>query len=238
MAEIRSNKTQVERNSMVKIYRDRSEAGRELALILTAYAHRQDVLVLALPRGGVPVGYEVAKALQAPLDVFVVRKLGVPGHEELAMGAIATGGIRVINEEVVQMLHIPQEVIDAVVAKEQRELERRERLYRDDRPPPDVNRCIVILVDDGLATGSTMLAAAVAVRQQHPARLVVAVPVAAPETCEELSTEVDEIVCAQTPEPFYGVGYWYEDFSQLSDEEVHDLLSQAEQERPVAARKQ
>ncbi len=222
---------------MIKIYRDRSEAGRELALILTAYAHRQDVLMLALPRGGVPVGYEVAKALQAPLDAFVVRKLGVPGYEELAMGAIATGGICVINEEVVQMLHIPQQVIDAVVAKEQRELERRERLYRDDRPPPDVNGRIVILVDDGLATGSTMYAAAEALRQQHPARLVVAVPVAAPSTCEELSTVVDEVVRAQTPEPFYGVGYWYEDFSQISDEEVHELLSQAEQEKPVATRK-
>jgi len=153
------------------------------------------------------------------------------------MGAIATGGICVINEEVVRMLHIPERVIDAVVAKEQRELERRERLYRDDRPLPDVNGCIVLLVDDGLATGSTMLAAAEALRPQHPARLVVAVPVAAPSTCEEFRAEVDEIVCAQTPEPFYGVGYWYEDFSQLSDEEVHNLLSQAEQEKPVAARK-
>ena len=223
---------------MVKIYRDRYEAGRELATKLTAYAHRQDVLVLALPRGGVPVGYEVAKALLAPLDVFVVRKLGVPGHEELAMGAIATGGICVIDEEVVHMLHIPKEVIDAVVAKEQLELERREHLYRDDRPPPDVNGCNVILVDDGLATGSTMRAAAEALRQQHPARLIVAVPVAASSACEEFSTEVDEVVCIQTPEPFYGVGYWYEDFSQISDEEVHNLLSQAEQEKPVAARKQ
>ena len=222
---------------MVRLYRDRREAGRELATRLTAYAHRQNVLVLALPRGGVPVGYEVANALSAPLDVFVVRKLGVPGHEELAMGAIATGGICVVNEEVVQMLHIPREVIDAVAAKEQRELERREHLYRDDLPPPDVNGCIVILVDDGLATGSTMLAAVEALRQQHPARLVVAVPVAAPSTCEEFRAEVDEIVCAQTPEPFFGVGYWYEDFSQTSDEEVHDLLSRAEQEKPVAARK-
>src|SRR5436309_10333510 len=219
-------------------FRDRRDAGRALAGKLTAYAGRGDVVVLALPRGGVPVAYEVAHALRAPLDVFVVRKLGVPGHEELAMGAIATGGICVINEEVVRMLRIPEKVIDAVVAKEQRELERRERLYRDDRPPPDVNGCIVILVDDGLATGSTMLAAVEALRQQHPARLVVAVPVAAPSTCEEFSTEVDEVVCIQTPEPFYGVGYWYEDFSQISDEEVHNLLSQAEQEKPVAARKQ
>ena len=222
---------------MAGLYRDRREAGRGLATRLAAYAHRQDVLVLALPRGGVPVGYEVAKALQVPLDVFVVRKLGVPGYEELAMGAIATGGICVVNEEVVHMLHIPKEVIDAVAVKERRELERREHLYRDDRPPPDVNGCIVILVDDGLATGSTMRAAVEALRQQHPACIVVAVPVAAPSTCEEFSTEVDEIVCAQTPEPFYGVGYWYEDFSQTSDEEVHDLLAQAEQEKPVAARK-
>jgi putative phosphoribosyl transferase len=222
---------------MVRLYRDRREAGRELATRLTVYAHRQDVLVLALPRGGVPVGYEVAKALSTPLDVFVVRKLGVPGHEELAMGAIATGGICVVNEEVVHMLHIPTEVINAVAAKEQRELERREHLYRDDLSPPDVNGCIVILVDDGLATGSTMCAAAEALRQQHPARIVVAVPVAAPSTCDEFSTEVDEIVCVQTPEPFYGVGYWYEDFSQTSDQEVHDLLAQAEQEKPVAARK-
>ena len=218
-------------------FRDRADAGRRLAEKLAPYANRQDVLVLALPRGGVPVAFEVARSLGAPLDVFVVRKLGVPGHEELAMGAIATGGICVINEEVVRMLHIPERVIDAVVAKEQRELERRERLYRDDRPPPDVNGCIVILVDDGLATGSTMLAAVEALRQQHPARLVVAVPVAAPSTCEEFRAEVDEIVCAQTPEPFFGVGYWYEDFSQTSDEEVHDLLSRAEQEKPVAARK-
>src|SRR5437588_7605042 len=201
-------KNQVERNIMVKIYRDRREAGRELATKLTAYAHRQDVLVLALPRGGVPVGYEVAKALQAPLDVFVVRKLGVPGHEELAMGAIATGGICVIDEEVVHMLHIPKEVIDAVAAKEQRELERRERLYRDDRPPPDVNGCIVILVDDGLATVSTMLAAAEALRQQHPALLAVAVPVPAPSTCEEFRAGVDEVFSPQHPELFYVVGYW------------------------------
>ena len=220
---------------MVRLYRDRMEAGRELAARLTAYAHRQDVLVFALPRGGVPIGYEVAKALQAPLDVFVVRKLGVPGHEELAMGAIATGGICVVNEEVVHMLHIPKEVIDAVAAKERRELERREHLYRDDRPPPDVNGCIVILVDDGLATGSTMRAAAEALRQQHPARIVVAVPVAAPSTCDEFSTEVDEVICSETPEPFYGVGYWYEDFSQTSDQEVHDLLAQAEQEKPITA---
>ena len=223
---------------MGTLYRDRIEAGRLLATKLTAYAHRPDVLVLALPRGGVPVAYEVAKALQAPLDVFVVRKLGVPGREELAMGAIATGGIRVINEEVVRMLRIPDSVIDAVAAQEQRELERRERLYRDDRPPPDVSGRTVILVDDGLATGSTMRAAIEALRRQHPARIVVAVPVAAPSTYDEFRAEVDDIICARTPEPFYGVGYWYEDFSQTTDNEVHDLLAQVESERPVAARKQ
>jgi len=223
---------------MGPLYQDRSEAGRLLATKLTAYAHRQDVLVLALPRGGVPVAYEVAKALHVPLDVFVVRKLGVPGHEELAMGAIATGDVRVLNEEVVQILHIPGNVIDAVAAREWRELERREQLYRGGRPPPDVRDRIVILVDDGLATGATMRAAVAALRQQHPARIVVAVPVAAPSTCEELSAGVDEIICAQTPSPFFGVGYWYLDFSQTTDEEVYDLLARSEQERPVAARRQ
>jgi putative phosphoribosyl transferase len=222
----------------VTLYRDRSDAGRVLATQLTAYANRSDVLVLALPRGGVPVAYEVAKALHAPLDVFIVRKLGVPGHEELAMGAIATGGVCVLNEDVVQMLHIPDRVIEAVIAKEQQELERREHLYRDDRPPPDVRDCTIILIDDGLATGATMRAAIKALRQQHPARLVVAVPVAAPPTCEELGAQVDEIICAKTPEPFYGVGYWYEDFSQTTDEEVHALLAQSEQEKPVTTRKQ
>src|SRR5213082_4261775 len=212
---------------MMTQFHDRADAGRYLATKLQTYANRPDVLVLALPRGGVPVAFEVARALNAPLDVFVVRKLGVPGHEELAMGAIATGGVCVINEEVVRMLHIRREVIDAVAAREQRELERRERLYRDDRPPPDVNGCIVILVDDGLATGSTMLAAVEALRQQHPARLVVAVPVAAPSTCEEFRAEVDEIVCAITPEPFYAVGLWYEDFSQTTDDEVRELLTLA-----------
>jgi putative phosphoribosyl transferase len=222
---------------MMRLYRDRIEAGQVLATRLMKYADRPDVIVLALPRGGVPVAFEVAKALHAPLDVFVVRKLGVPGHEELAMGAIATGDVRVINLEVVRMLNIPDAVIDAVAAREQQELLRREQLYRDDRPPPDVTGRIVILVDDGLATGSTMRAAVTALGQQHPARIVVAVPVAAPSTCEEFEAEVDEIVCGQTPEPFYGVGYWYEDFSQTSDKEVHDLLAQAEQEWPVASRK-
>jgi putative phosphoribosyl transferase len=220
------------------LYQDRTEAGRILATKLTAYANRKDVLVLALPRGGVPVAFEVAKELHAPLDVFVVRKLGVPGHEELAMGAIATGDVRVINEEVVQMLRIPDRVIDAVAAKEKQELERREHLYRDDLPPPDVRDRTVILIDDGLATGSTMRAAVAALRQQSPARIVVAVPVAAPSICDDFRAEVDEIICAMTPEPFFGVGYWYDDFSQTTDKEVFDLLALSEQERPVAARKQ
>lgn len=215
------------------LYRDRLEAGRILATKLTAYADRKDVVVLALPRGGVPVAFEVAKALQAPLDVFVVRKLGVPGHEELAMGAIATGGVYVVNEHVVHMLAIPDSVIEEVAEREQKELERREQLYRDDLPPPDVRDRTIILVDDGLATGSTMRAAVAALRKQHPARIVVAVPVAAPVVRDEFKAEVDEIVCASTPEPFFGVGYWYEDFSQTSDEEVHDLLALSEQERPL-----
>jgi putative phosphoribosyl transferase len=209
-----------------RIYRDRTEAGRVLAERLRAYADRPDVIVLALPRGGVPVGYEVARALHAPLDVFIVRKLGVPGHEELAMGAVATGGVRVLNEQVVRALRIPDSVIDAVASWELEELRRRERLYRGDRPPPDVRGKTVILVDDGLATGSTMLAAVRALRQQQPARIVVAVPIAAPDTCELLRAEVDGVVCAVTPEPFYAVGLWYEDFSQTTDEEVRELLAQ------------
>jgi predicted phosphoribosyltransferase len=208
-------------------FRDRREAGRLLAAQLSAYASRPDVLVLALPRGGVPVAAEVARALGAPLDVFVVRKLGVPGHEEFALGAIATGGVRVLNEDVVRALRIPDRVIDAVAAKEQEELARRERLYRGDRPPLDVRGRTVILVDDGLATGATMHAAIKALRQQQPARIVVAVPTASPETCDELKREVDEVICATTPEPFYAVGLWYEDFSQTTDEEVHELLGQA-----------
>ena len=209
------------------IYRDRAEAGRRLAAQLTDYANRPDVLVLALPRGGVPVAYEVAKALRAPLDIFLVRKLGVPGHEELAMGAIATGGVRVLNEDVMRYISIPDAAIDAVAAKEQRELERREQLYRGDRPAPDVKGQTVILVDDGLATGSTMRAAAAALRQQKPARIVVAVPVSAVQTCDEYRMGVDEIVCAVTPEPFHAVGMWYEDFSQTTDEEVRELLARA-----------
>jgi predicted phosphoribosyltransferase len=209
------------------LFADRREAGRILASLVMKYADRDDVLVLALPRGGVPVGFEVAQALRAPLDVFIVRKLGVPGHDELAMGAIATGGVRVLNDDVVISLELEPKVIDAVAAKEGKELARRERLYRGARPAPDVHGRTVILVDDGLATGSSMRAAVAALRKQEPARIVVAVPVAAPETCEEFKTEVDEVVCAATPRMFNGVGRWYGDFSQTTDEEVHELLAQA-----------
>ena len=212
------------------IYRDRVDAGKQLAKRLTDFADRDDVLVLALPRGGVPVAYEVAKALQVPMDIFLVRKLGVPGHEELAMGAISTGGVRVLNDDVVSYLRIPGDVIDAVAAGELKELERREREYRGDRPEPDVRGKTVILIDDGLATGSTMRAAAAALRQQNPTRIIVAVPVSAPQTCDEYRMGVDEIICARTPEPFFGVGMWYEDFSQTTDDEVRDLLGKARNE--------
>jgi predicted phosphoribosyltransferase len=218
------------------LFHDRAHAGRVLAARLTAYAGRPDVLVLALPRGGVPVAYEAAKALRAPLDVFIVRKLGVPGREELAMGALATGDVRVLNEEVVHALAIPADVIDATAEAERRELERRERLYRDDRPPPDVRGRTVILIDDGLATGSTMRAAVAALRRLGPARLVVAVPVASADTCVDLSTEVDEVVCAYTPEPFHAVGLWYEDFTQTTDEEVYELLARAAARQAPAGR--
>lgn len=210
------------------IYRDRTDAGKHLAEHLEKYSNRDDVLVLALPRGGVPVAYEVAKALRAPLDTFVVRKLGLPGQEELAIGAIASGGIRVINSDVVDYLNVPARVVDAVVDAELRELERRERLYRGNRPEPDVSGKTVILVDDGLATGSTMRAAAEALRQQNPAKLVVAVPLSAAQTCDEYRMGVDEIICAKTPEPFMAVGMWYRDFSQTTDEEVRELLALAE----------
>jgi putative phosphoribosyl transferase len=218
---------------MARPFHDRIDAGRQLAAQLTAYANRPDVLILALPRGGVPVAFEVAQALDAPLDVFLVRKLGLPGQEELAMGAIATGGVTVLNSEVVDRLGIPDEVIDHVAAQEQRELERRERLYRNDRPPPNVRGKTVILVDDGLATGATMYAAAAALREQAPDRIVVAVPTAAPETCDAFRDAVDEIVCAITPDPFYAVGRWYEDFSQTTDDEVRDLLGAVQ---PLATR--
>jgi predicted phosphoribosyltransferase len=212
---------------MVGRFRDRIEAGQVLASQLRDYAHRPDVLVLALPRGGVPVAFEVARELDAPMDVFLVRKLGMMGHEEFAIGAIASGGVRVINEEAVRSFGISNAEIEAVTAEEQLELERRERRYRGNRPPPEIAGRTIILVDDGLATGSTMRAAVAALRQERPARIVVAVPTAAPETCADLGAEVDDIVCAITPEPFYAVGLWYEDFGQTSDEEVHDLLELA-----------
>lgn len=214
------------------IFRDRTEAGRRLAARLVRYHDGAQVIVLALPRGGVPVGFEVAQALRVPLDLFLVRKLGVPGQEELAMGAIATGGVRVVNEDVVRHLRISDEVIEVVAAAEERELRRRERAYRDERPAPDVEGQTVILVDDGLATGSTMRAAVRALQKLLPAKVVVAVPVASQQTCDELKREVDEVVCAETPEPFRGVGLWYEDFSQTTDEEVRSLLVQAAREGP------
>jgi predicted phosphoribosyltransferase len=213
------------------MFRNRREAGRVLAELLKDYAGREDVIVLALPRGGVPVGYEVARRLNAPLDVFVVRKLGLPSQPELAIGAIASGNVRVLNREVVEGLGIPQQVIDAVARRERTELARRERLYRGEREPPELRGKTVILVDDGLATGSTMRSAAAAIKQQAPARLVVAVPVAARSTCQELQEAVDEVVCALTPVSFFAVGQWYEDFGETSDDEVHELLEQAARER-------
>lgn len=214
---------------------DRRTAGRFLADRLKAYADRPDVVVLALPRGGVPVGFEVAKALRAPLDVFLVRKLGVPGHEEFAMGAVASGGVRVLNDRVVQELGIPPAVLDAVTAKEEQELARRERAYRGDRPPPDLRDRTVVLVDDGLATGSTVKAALTALRDCRPKRVVVAVPVAAPDACAALRSMADEVVCAITPEPFHAVGVWYQDFGQTGDDEVRSLLADAAQGRPASA---
>ncbi|MGH7509106.1 MAG: phosphoribosyltransferase [Gemmatimonadales bacterium] len=208
-------------------FRDRFEAGRRLAAAMAHYAGRPNLLVLALPRGGVPVGYELAGALNAPLDVMLVRKLGVPGQEELAMGAIASGGVRIISDEVVSALAIPDRLIATVAADEEHELKRRERNYRGDRPQPEVRGRTVILVDDGLATGSTMRAAVAAIKSQNPERLVVAVPVAAPETCQALKKEVDEVICALAPEPFFAVGNWYQDFSQTTDEEVRELLRRA-----------
>ena len=208
-------------------FRDRTEAGELLAERLAGYANQPDVIVLALPRGGVPVGCEVAQALNAPLDVFVVRKLGVPGHEELAMGAIASGGVRVLNGSVIEGLRISDQVIDVVAESELRELERRERAYRDDRPTPQVRGRTVILVDDGIATGATMRAAVKALRQLEASRIVVAAPTAALSTVREMRPEVDEFVTVMTPADFAGVGQWYEDFSQTTDEEARALLDKA-----------
>jgi putative phosphoribosyl transferase len=216
-------------------YKNRAEAARELAKLLTPYAGRADVLVLGLPRGGVPVAYEVAQRLTAALDLMLVRKLGLPGHEELAMGAIATGGIRVLNADVVEGLGVPAAVIERVTAAELQELQRREHAYRGTRPIPNLAGRWVILVDDGLATGATMRAAIAAVRQQQPARLVVAVPVAPPATIAALRKEVDDVVCPAMPEPMFGISQWYEDFAQVTDEEVRALLQRAWQNQPGGA---
>jgi predicted phosphoribosyltransferase len=207
------------------LFRDRRDAGRRLAASLAEYAGRPDVVVLALPRGGVPVAFEVARGLAAPLDVFLVRKLGLPGAEELAIGAIATGGVRVLNRDVLEQVHVPEPVIAQVATREERELARRECAYRGDRPQTPLRGKTVILVDDGLATGASMRAAVLALRQLGPERVVVAVPVAPPETCREMAELADAVVCAVTPQPFDAVGRWYEDFSQTTDEEVQGLLA-------------
>jgi predicted phosphoribosyltransferase len=206
-------------------YADRREAGRVLADRLRDYTGQNDVVVLGLPRGGIPVAYEVARALNAPLDVFVVRKLGLPGHPEYAMGAIASGGVRVLNDDVIRQLHVPPSAVEAVARAEQQELERRERAYRGARQALPMEGRIVILVDDGLATGSTMRAAVLAIRRQFPSQIVVAVPVGARETCRAMDQLADEVVCARMPEPFQAVGLWYEEFEQTTDEEVRRLLA-------------
>lgn len=218
----------------MSIFRDRRHAGQVLASALERYAG-DDVVVLALPRGGVPIAFEVAARLGSPLDVFVVRKLGVPGHEELAMGAIASGGVQVLSDELVARLQITGEQIEEVVARERTELARRERAFRGDRPPLEVAGRTVILIDDGLATGATMRAAVEGLRKLGPERVIVAVPVGAPETCAELRDEVDELVCLMTPSPFWGVGNWYDDFTQTTDDEVHGLLVPSIVEQPARA---
>lgn len=211
---------------------DRREAGRQLARILAKYADRPDVMVLALPRGGVPVAYEVALALKAPLDVLIVRKLGLPGHEELAIGAIASGGIRIVNEDILRALSVEPAVVNRVAKRELEELQRRERHYRGDRPAPEIRDRTVILIDDGLATGASMLAAVHGLRARHPARIVVAVPAAAPPAVDLLEPEVDEVIYGIAPVQFEGVGKWYEDFSQTTDEEVQALLEDANRQLP------
>ena len=215
--------------AMIKPFADRAEAGQVLAEKLEGYAGKDDVIVLALPRGGVPVAYEVATALGVPLDVFLVRKLGAPGHEELAMGAIASGDVVVMNDDVVKAMKVSDEVVEAKIASERQELARRESAYRDDRPPLHLEGRTVILIDDGLATGSTMRAAVKALRRQRPAKIVVAAPIGAASTSAEFQTIADEVICAMTPEPFRAVGLWYDDFEQTSDEEVRDLLARASQ---------
>lgn len=219
---------------MVPLFHNRAEAGKVLAQKLSAYANRDDLLILGLARGGVPVAFEVAEALGAPLDVFVVRKLGVPGQRELAAGAIASGGVRVINDDVIAAAGISDAEIAEVAARETAELKRREQLYRHGRPAADVRGKTAILIDDGLATGASMRAAATALRAQRPARIVVAVPVASAQTCEDFQAEVDEVVCAVTPEPFVAVGLWYEQFEQTSDQQVRELLDRAASRHPAA----
>ncbi len=211
------------------LFQDRFEAGRILASRLSQFAHQNNLIVLGLPRGGIPVAFEVARTLHCPLDVFVVRKLGVPGREELAMGAIASNGIRVMNRNVVDALGITNDEIQKAAAEQQSELERREREYRDGRRMMDVRNQTTIVVDDGLATGSSMRVAVMALRKQEPSHIVIAVPVAAPAACEELEAEADEVVCAATPEEFFAVGPWYRDFQQTTDEEVRELLRRASQ---------
>lgn len=218
---------------MERAFANRTEAGRLLAEKLGKYAGRDDVIVLGLPRGGVPVAYEVAKRLGAPLDVFIVRKLGVPGFEELAAGAIASGGVRVLNEDVMRAIPHADEAIEAVTARETAELERREHEYRDGRPAPELRDRAVILIDDGLATGATMRAAVKALRQSAATKIVVAVPVGPPDTCREIEQQADETICLSTPEFFQAVGQYYEDFSQTSDDDVRELLS-AVQEQPAS----
>lgn len=214
---------------MGTLFQDRFDAGRILAEQLRHHAGDPSVLVLALPRGGVPVAFEIAQALASPLDVFIVRKLGVPGCEELAMGAIASGGVRVLNEDVIRQLNIPESAIEAVAAEEAQELSRREKIYRGDREPVQIQHHAVILVDDGLATGASMRAAVQALRRQNPASITIAVPVGSREICDKLRPEVDELICGGTPEPFYAVGTWYSNFIQTTDEEVGRLLERAEE---------
>jgi putative phosphoribosyl transferase len=223
---------------MERAFANRTEAGRLLAEKLIQYADRDDVIVLGLPRGGVPVAYEVAKRLGAPLDVFIVRKLGVPGFEELAAGAIASGGVRVLNEDVMRAIPHADETIEAVTARETTELERREHEYRDGRPAPELRDRVVILIDDGLATGATMRAAVKALRQSGTTKIVVAVPVGPPETCREIEQEADETICLSMPEFFQAVGQYYEDFSQTSDDDVRTLLSSAVQEQPASGERE
>lgn len=206
------------------VFRDRTDAGKRLAKGLMKYAGKPDVIVLALPRGGVPVGFQVARALGIPLDILLVRKLGVPDQEELAMGAIASGGIRVLNQDIIRLLDIPEAEIEASAAREQKEIERREHAYRGDRPKPEIRGCTIIIVDDGLATGATMRAAVRALRVQSPSKIIVAVPTGAPDTCEELQKEADDVVCLTKPYPFFSIGSWYHDFSQTTDEEVKSIL--------------